>query len=128
MVERKKFREPAIPDDHLILKYSGIFDLKGLYGTITEWFIDYGFYLEEPSWKHKVPSPSGAEQEIEFTGWKKINEYVIYWVELYIHIYDLVDVDFLKESVKNKYLYCERNSSFCEKISLWYKQINFASP
>src|SRR3989338_696082 len=102
MVERKKFREPAIPDDHLILKYSGIFDLKGLYGTITEWFIDYGFYLEEPSWKHKVPSQSGAEQEIEFTGWKKINEYVIYWVELYIHIYDLVDVDVVKEGVKKK--------------------------
>ncbi len=102
MAERKDTKVSAIPDESIILKYSGIFDLSGLYKAIADWFIDYGFYLEEPVWKHKIPTPGGAEQEIGFDGWKKINEYVRYWVDLYIHMYDLVDVDVVKEGVKKK--------------------------
>lgn len=88
-----------IPDGVIILKYAGIFDFKKLYKSIAEWFIDYAFYLEEPTWKYKVPE-MGAEQEIEFKGWKKINEYVRYWIDVYIHIYDLTDVAVVKEGAK----------------------------
>lgn len=94
---------PAIPGGFpVVIKYQGIFDYEGLYKLITDWYIDYGFYLEEPVYKHKIPTPGGAEQEIEFTGWKKINEYVKYWIGLYIHAYNLKDVDVVKEGVKKR--------------------------
>lgn len=89
-----------VAEKPMSLKFSGLFDFDGLYKVITDWFIEYGFYLEEPVYKHKVPTPAGAEQEIEWTGWKKINEYVRYWIDVYTHIYNLRDVEVVKEGVK----------------------------
>ena len=50
MAERKSEKVSAIPDRALIIKYSGIFDFRALYKIITDWYIEYGFYLEEPTW------------------------------------------------------------------------------
>lgn len=90
----------VLPEKPIVIKYNGIFDFDLLYREITGWFIDYGFTLEEPTYKHKVPSPAGADQEIEFTGWKKINEYIRYWIEMYIHLFNLKDVGVVKDGVK----------------------------
>lgn len=88
------------PDKPIVIKYSGIFDFDGLYKLMTDWFIDYAFTLEEPTYKHKVPTELGAEQEVEWTGWKKITEYVRYWIQIYIHTYNMKDVEVVKEGAK----------------------------
>jgi len=89
-----------VMDPPHILKFVGIFDYDGLYKLITNWFIDYGYLMEEGTWKHKVPTPDGAEQEVDFSGWKKINEYIRYWVSVYFKVMDLKDVNIVQDGVK----------------------------
>ena len=84
----------------IVIKYNGIFDFDNLYKEMTDWFIDYGYTLEEPSVKHKVPSEIGAEQEFELTGWKKITEYVKYWIHIYTVVRNMRDIEVVKDGVK----------------------------
>ena len=85
-----------------IIKYDGIFDLDKLYMVIQQWIIDQGFYFEEATVKHKVPSPAGAEKDYDFTGWRKINEYVKFHIRAYIKAYTLKDIEVIKEGKKRK--------------------------
>ena len=80
-----------------IIKYSGIFDLDNLYRTIHEWVVDQRFYFQEDEVKHKVPSPAGAEQDYLFTGWRNINEYARFNIMVHIKLYDLKEVEVIKE-------------------------------
>ena len=64
------------------IKFNGIFDMDGLYRLMHDWFVDRGYYLEEWRYKHKVPSPSGAEQTINWSAWRKVNAYVL-WDQFY---------------------------------------------
>jgi hypothetical protein len=87
------------------LKYRGIFDFAGLYKMIANWFMDKAYYLDEPLYKHKVPFPSGAEQEIKLQGWKKVDEYLRYNIKIFIHAYDMRDVEVVKEGQVKKLTY-----------------------
>ena len=91
-----------IPTKKMILRYSGIFDLDKLYKSVYEWMINEGYYFEETKYKHKVPSPAGAEQHIKFRGWRRNNEYVKYWIELYFILYNMKDIQVVKEGKKTK--------------------------
>ena len=66
------------------LKYRGIFDFAGLYQMIADWFAEKHYFLDEPLYKHKVPFPSGAEQEIKLQGWKKVDEFIRYNIKIFI--------------------------------------------
>ena len=112
-----------VAEKPMVIKFTGIFDYDLLYKTITNWFIDYGYYLEEPLYKHKVPTPIGAEQEIGWTGWKKITEYVKYWIQVYTHIYNLKDVEVVKGGVKKKLQRAEMIIEFSAYVETDYPGI-----
>jgi hypothetical protein len=82
--------------------YVGIFDYQKLVRTIATWFADQGYEFHEDMFKHKVPSPSGSEQEFGFRGWRKTTEYVQYWIILKCHIWELKEVDILVDGAKKK--------------------------
>ena len=82
------------------IKMNGIFDFKGLYHVMHDWFVDRGYYFEETLYKHKVPSPAGAEQTINWSGWKKVNEFVKYWIKLYIKVWDMKQLEVVKNGEK----------------------------
>ena len=89
-----------LPSPVATIKLDGIFDFKELYKLMHGWFVDRGYFFEETLYKHKVPSPAGAEQTIEWSGWKKVNEYIKYWIEVHIKIRDMKQLEVVKNGEK----------------------------
>lgn len=82
------------------IKHRGIFDMNGLFKTMRKWLFDQGYEMHEKSYKHKVPVPTGAEQEFEWWAWKRVNNYVKFHFEIFIRIYDLKQVEVIREGKK----------------------------
>jgi len=85
-----------------IIKFKGIFDFHSLMRTMRNWIVNQGYEFHETSVKHKVPSPIGAEQEFEWWGWRKVNSYVKFHIDIYFHLWDLHDVEVVREGKKQK--------------------------
>ena len=96
---KTKSSELPVP---FILKYNGRFDLDRLYRKMAAWSMENGFYFEEKSYKHKVPSPAGAEDEIKWSGWRKITDYFKYHIFVDIYLFDLKDVEVVQNGEKKK--------------------------
>lgn len=87
------------PARHLIIRYKGLFDFDGLYYMMAKWLKDRRYWLHETDYKHKVPT-HGAEQEIKWAAEKKINDYIMYRYNLFIHTWDQVEVEVVKDGQK----------------------------
>jgi hypothetical protein len=85
-----------------IIKFHGIFDMQKFMRTLRTWIVNQGYEFHETGLKHKVPSPAGAEQEFAWWGWRKVNSYVKYHIDLYFHYWDLHDVEVVREGKKQK--------------------------
>ena len=77
----------------VIIKYKGLFDFDGLYNLISQWIKSSGFWFHEKTYKHKVPSPAGAEEEIIFQGTREKTELYKHTIDVYIHIWDMTEVE-----------------------------------
>jgi hypothetical protein len=82
--------------------YAGVFDYDKLIKTFAQWYNEEGYEFREMIYKHKVPSPSGSEQELKVEGWKKITEYVQYWIYVRIKIWELKELDVVIDGEKKK--------------------------
>ena len=103
------------------LKFNGIFDFDGLYKVMYNWFNGMSFYFEEGLYKHKVPTPAGAEQDIEWSGWRKITEYTKYWIRLYIKLYDMKEIIVIKDGQKKKLTKARLMIEFYPSVELDYQ-------
>ena len=83
-----------------VINFSGIFDLDKLYQGIYDWMINEGYNFEERQYKHKVPSPAGAEQHMKSWGWRNVTEYIKYVVNTYTLIRDMKDIEVIKDGKK----------------------------
>ena len=88
-------------DKRITLRYSGLFDFDGMYAAIVDWAKNYGYMYHEADFKHKVPSPSGAEQEFKWILTKKVTEYLKYEIWITVHMWDLLEVE-VEENGKKK--------------------------
>lgn len=86
--------------DPIRVRYSGLFDFDALYAAIIDWCKNYGYLWEEETYKHKVPSPKGAEQEFKWVAEKEVNDYIKYKIVMEPHIWDLTEVEVEKEGKK----------------------------
>ncbi len=107
----------AVPQP-MVIKYRGIFDLDGLYRTMVEWFEYQGYEMNEKAYKHKVPNPAGAEQEISWVCWRKVNAYVKYWMIIYFHIWELKEVEVIKDGKKKKMTSARMKINFDGRVEL----------
>lgn len=96
-VYEKSSKEPVN-----ILKFNGIFDFDGLYKVMHDWLVDRQYYFEESLYKHKVPTPAGAEQHIKWDCWRKVNAYVKYWINIYFILRDMKEVEVIKDGERKK--------------------------
>lgn len=83
-----------------IIRYEGLFDWDGLYLAIADWFKRYRFFFHEETYKHKVPSPFGAEQELTWFGEVEVNEYIKLRIRVDFHIWDMTEVEVIKDNKK----------------------------
>jgi len=87
----------------MTIRYDGLFDCDGLYAAIIDWAKNYNFRWHEPTYKHKVPSKSGAEQEYKWVMDLKVTDYIFYEIELEVHVWDLKEIE-VKDKGKTKTL------------------------
>lgn len=100
-------KEEKLP--RITLQYTGLFDFDGLFAAIIDWAKNYGFMWHEWEYKHKVPSPRGAETEHKWILNKNISEYIRYDILITVHVWDMleveVEVDGKKKSLTNARIY-----------------------
>src|SRR3989344_3633491 len=82
------------------IKFKGLCDYEGLWRLIRNWMVQQGYTFQERVRKHKVPNPSGAEDEFEWYGTRIVNTYVQFRIEMYAHTWDVQDVDIVREGKK----------------------------
>jgi hypothetical protein len=85
-----------------IIKYRGLFDMQELMKRINDWLVDDFYTVWEDTYKHKVPDPRGAWEEITFKSWKRITEYVKYWIRIEFRTWDQKEVEVVREGVKKQ--------------------------
>ena len=92
---------------NLMIRYKGVLDLEGLYRVIVQWLKARRYWFHETTYKHKVPGPFGAEEEIRFKAERKCTEYYRHDVMIYFHIYEQQEVEVIKEGKKQKLIKCK---------------------
>ena len=79
-----------------MLRYKGVFDFDGLYKMMHAWLISKRYEFHETKYKDKVSTPFGNEIEVEWTGEKKINEFVKQKIVIEFHLWDFAEVEVIK--------------------------------
>ncbi|MCK4521843.1 MAG: hypothetical protein KAU20_04670 [Nanoarchaeota archaeon] len=102
------------------IKKVGIFDMDGLYKVMQRWFYDNKYYFEETLYKHKPGTAAGKEEEIGWTGWRKVNDYVKFHIKVFFHIYDIKNIEVIKEGKKVKLTKCRVWIEFNGDVELDY--------
>ncbi len=92
----------VIPNPELMVRYTGVLDLDGLYRVIVQWLKARRYWFHETTYKHKVPSPFGAEEQIRFRAERKCSEYYKHDITIMFHIWDQVPVEIIEEGKKQK--------------------------
>ncbi|MBS3127782.1 hypothetical protein J4410_01435 [Candidatus Woesearchaeota archaeon] len=82
------------------IKNTGIFNVDGLFHMMRDYLISQDFEFHEVSVKHKVPSSAGWEEEYEWRATKKINEYIKFEVKVFMHLYNIREIEVVKEGKK----------------------------
>ena len=120
------------------VRYSGLFDFDGLYAAVIDWGKNYGFMWHEIYYKHKVPRPTGAEQQFKWQLTKKVSGYLSHKIDFLVHIWDMleveVDVNGVKKPLTSGRIYIKisgtlimdwqdkfTGSGFKEKLGHWYR-------
>ncbi len=91
---------PKVKVPNMLVKYDGLFDFDGLYATIIDWAKNYGYMWHEKDYKHKVPSPEGAEQEFVWVLNKKVTDWLSYTMVFTVYIWDMLEVEVEVEGKK----------------------------
>jgi hypothetical protein len=106
--------------DLSMIKYRGIFDIEGLFKKTYDWMIHQGYEVYEKKYKHKVPDPRGAEDEVTLSGYRKVNGYVRFTLDVDFHIWDMRYVDVVKEGAKKKMVTARIKILFQPTVQLDY--------
>jgi len=84
----------------LSVRYQGLFDFEGLYQIAVDWAKTHRYWFHEDTYKHKVPSPYGAEQEMWWWMEAKVTEFWKYHIDIKIHLWEMTEVEVVKDGKK----------------------------
>lgn len=82
-------RVMAVP--WLKIRESGIVDLDKLYEEIWKWFVENKYITTEKNETEKQ-LPDGKDLKIIWQGWRKVDDYIRFWINVEIWIVRCVDV------------------------------------
>ncbi len=89
--------EVPIPREKI--QYIGTFNFDELYKKMQAWYAEKEYKFHEKAYKQK---PGASDIELEWEGYRNETSYVRFWVNIYVHIFDLQDVEIIQEGVKKK--------------------------
>ena len=85
----------------MLIKYKGVFDFDNLFKSIYEWLREHRYTtIDEKIFKHKIPNPKGAEQEIVWVASQRVTHYIKFHMDIKFKIMDLKDVEIVKGDKK----------------------------
>ncbi len=133
---------PAEKTPTMRLRYNGLFDFDALYVAVVDWAKMQGYMWFEKTYKHKVPSPRGAKQELDWILTKKVTNYLSHKITFTVTSWDTTEVEVAiegrKKSLTNARIdivmvgeleYDWQNlfsgSRFIKKLGDWYRNIVF---
>jgi len=94
---------PTFPQPVTFIKHRGFFNYSELLQAIRKWYIDDDYdMLNIPMYKQKFPSATGVEHEFKMHGEKKVTEYVKFHMVIFVRVYDLRDVEIIRDGKKVK--------------------------
>lgn len=79
------------------IRYKGVFDMKKVYNGMYDWFTKRGYRFMETQYKHKPP-----ETEIDWCAIRKVDDYFRYNITIQFYIWDIEDVEVVREGKKQK--------------------------
>lgn len=82
--------------DTIYVRHKGFFDFNKLLREIKGWFASNYFKHGESKHKYKA-----ADREVEFWGEIKINDYVRYRMDVSVKVWDMKDVEVIRDGQKS---------------------------
>ncbi len=86
--------------DPTLVKYKGVFDFNNMFQVIYDWLEDHEYEVNEKIFKHKIPTPKGAEKEIEWEAYREVTHYIKYKITFKFKVFDLRDVEVVRGEEK----------------------------
>jgi len=83
------------------VRYSGIFDLEGLYKVMIRWFKERNYFFHEHTYKYK-PDFGGKTEEVKWYCEREEDDYVKSVILIYFHIWDIEPVEVIKDGKKKR--------------------------
>lgn len=84
-----------------MIRHRGFFHYGELQQAIRQYFVDENYNIVNyPMYKQKFATPIGVEQEIKIRAEKKITEYVRFHMEILFRVYDLRDIEIIRDGKK----------------------------
>lgn len=81
------------PSPPAYIQYKGVWDMQDLFESVVDFLRNQKFKFQEKLILSKTPSPYGRERKYQWNAWKKKEEYYEYGVDIYLHSYDVNDID-----------------------------------
>jgi hypothetical protein len=126
----KEILLPGVEDNYTLrsypdmIKFAGVVDFENLYKTMIEWFTGRKYDFYETLYKDKPP-----ELELEWTAKRKLDEFYQHRIEISFHLYDVKEVEAIKDGVKKKMIYCRMVITFKPYLVLdWQKKWTGSMP
>jgi len=89
----EEFEMMAAPAYTYFLQYKGAWDMQDLYESMADFFRQQKFKFYEIVYKHKHPSPFGAERQYVWRGERNVEEYYKYVLDIFMHTYEASDIE-----------------------------------
>jgi len=70
----------------------GLTDFDALYAAVIDWCKQYGYIWHETTYKHKIPSPKGAEQRWKWKMEKEVTDYIQYIINMEARVWELNEI------------------------------------
>lgn len=111
-----------LPTRKFVLRYKGLFDFDGLYNLMIQWLKARRYWFHETKYKHKVPSPKGAEQQIGWKAERKVTDYIEYVLSIELHLWDMTEVEVVQKGVKKTLTSARMEIVFQGVVNLDYEK------
>ncbi len=122
----EKFKITPVPR---IVKFKGLFDFNKLYNFVQKWMRDRQYEFHEKKYKQK-PLIYFPEHEITWWAEKKLTAYIMYRIDVYIHLYEAerkeVEVEGKKKEMMEARMIIEINGTVVTDFSGEFERSGFS--
>jgi hypothetical protein len=104
MVSYKDVPVGSVPIAPLRIRYKGTWDMQDFYESVINHMRERKWKFQEKVYKHKHPSPFGAERQYVWYFEQLVDDFVKVAIDVYIHTYDAHEFETVTKNGERKLL------------------------